>query len=107
MFKFSRIEKFSRKEKFSKKKHFRETNFCDKLLIFAKFSTFAKMKKKLVLSLKFMYVSFLQVFSSIIRQETAFFDKNKTGELINRLSADSQLVSQTVTQQVRVGSTNL
>jgi ATP-binding cassette, subfamily B (MDR/TAP), member 10 len=43
----------------------------------------------------------LQVFSSIVRQETAFFDKNKTGELINRLSADSQLVSQTVTQQVR------
>jgi len=42
----------------------------------------------------------VQVFSSIIRQETAFFDKNKTGELINRLSADSQLVSQTVTQQV-------
>jgi ATP-binding cassette subfamily B (MDR/TAP) protein 10 len=45
----------------------------------------------------------LQVFSAIIRQETAFFDKNKTGELINRLSADSQLVSQTVTQQVRPG----
>lgn len=43
------------------------------------------------------------VFSAIIRQETAFFDKNKTGELINRLSADSQLVSQTVTQQVSDG----
>jgi len=43
------------------------------------------------------------VFSSIIKQETSFFDKNKTGELINRLSADSQLVSLTVTQQVSDG----
>jgi len=44
-----------------------------------------------------------KVFSSIARQETAFFDKNRTGELINRLSADCQLVSQTVTQQVSDG----
>ena len=44
-----------------------------------------------------------QVFSSIVRQETAFFDKTKTGELINRLSADTQLVSQAVTQQVSDG----
>ena len=33
----------------------------------------------------------------------AFFDKTKTGELINRLSADTQLVSQAVTQQVSDG----
>merc|ERR1719266_1958163 len=44
-----------------------------------------------------------QVFSSVTQQETAFFDKNKTGELVNRLSADTQLVSQTVTQQVSDG----
>merc|ERR1719415_481322 len=44
-----------------------------------------------------------RVFSSVTQQETAFFDKNKTGELINRLSADTQLVSQTVTQQVSDG----
>jgi len=44
-----------------------------------------------------------KVFSSIARQETAFFDKNRTGELINRLSADCQLVSLTVTQQVSDG----
>jgi len=44
-----------------------------------------------------------QIFSSIAKQETSFFDKNKTGELINRLSADSQLVSLTVTQQVSDG----
>jgi len=44
-----------------------------------------------------------KVYSSIVRQEVGFFDKTKTGELINRLSADTQLVSQTVTQQVSDG----
>ena len=44
-----------------------------------------------------------QLFSSIVKQDTAFFDKNKTGELLNRLSADTQLVSLTVTQQVSDG----
>ena len=43
----------------------------------------------------------VKVYASIVQQEVAFFDKTKTGELINRLSADSQLVSQTVTQQVQ------
>jgi len=47
-----------------------------------------------------------KVFSSVVRQEVAFFDKTRTGELINRLSADSQLVSQTVTQQVSDGLRN-
>ena len=44
-----------------------------------------------------------KLFSSIVKQETAFFDKNKTGELVNRLSADTQLVSLTLTQQVSDG----
>jgi ABC-type multidrug transport system fused ATPase/permease subunit len=43
------------------------------------------------------------LFSSVMRKNVAFFDKNKTGELVNRLSADSQLVSQTITQQVSDG----
>jgi ATP-binding cassette subfamily B (MDR/TAP) protein 10 len=43
------------------------------------------------------------VFSAIIRQEIAFFDKNKTGELINRLSSDTTLVSQSVTMNVSDG----
>lgn len=42
-------------------------------------------------------------YSSIMSKNITFFDKNKTGELINRLSADSQLVSQTITQQVSDG----
>ena len=43
------------------------------------------------------------VLSIYLFKDTAFFDKNKTGELINRLSADTQLVSLTVTQQVSDG----
>ncbi len=36
-------------------------------------------------------------------QETAFFDKHRTGELINRLSADTSLVSQSVTMNISDG----
>lgn len=43
------------------------------------------------------------VFAAILKQDIAFFDKNKTGELINRLSADTTLVSQSVTMNVSDG----
>lgn len=43
------------------------------------------------------------VFSSIMKQEIAFFDRTRTGELVNRLSADSQLVSSTLTNTVSDG----
>ena len=43
------------------------------------------------------------VYSAIVKQEIAFFDKNKTGELINRLSADTSLVSQCVTSNIAEG----
>ena len=43
------------------------------------------------------------LFSSISRQEVAFFDKNKTGELVNRLSADTLVMSQAISQQVSDG----
>lgn len=43
------------------------------------------------------------VFGSIMKQEIAFFDKNKTGELVNRLSADTSLVSQSVTMNISDG----
>ncbi|XP_069698493.1 ATP-binding cassette sub-family B member 10, mitochondrial isoform X1 [Periplaneta americana] len=43
------------------------------------------------------------VFGSIVKQEVAFFDKNKTGELINRLSSDTSLVSQSVTMNISDG----
>ncbi|XP_008474017.1 ATP-binding cassette sub-family B member 10, mitochondrial [Diaphorina citri] len=44
-----------------------------------------------------------RLFGSIISQETAYFDKHKTGELINRISADTSLVSQCVTQNISDG----
>lgn len=44
-----------------------------------------------------------KLFSSIVRQEIAFFDKNKTGELINRLSTDTTLVGQSVTMNISDG----
>lgn len=44
-----------------------------------------------------------RAFSSVIVQETAFFDKNRTGELINRLSADTTVVASSVTQNISDG----
>ncbi|XP_034742901.1 ATP-binding cassette sub-family B member 10, mitochondrial [Etheostoma cragini] len=43
------------------------------------------------------------VFSSILRQEVAFFDKSRTGELINRLSADTTVVGRSITDNLSDG----
>ncbi|KAJ0002206.1 hypothetical protein NQD34_002002 [Periophthalmus magnuspinnatus] len=43
------------------------------------------------------------VFSSILRQEVAFFDRNRTGELINRLSADTTVVGRSITDNMSDG----
>ncbi|XP_043233712.1 ATP-binding cassette sub-family B member 10, mitochondrial-like [Amphibalanus amphitrite] len=43
------------------------------------------------------------VFGTLMRQEVAFFDRSRTGELVNRLSADTALVSQTVTSNISDG----
>ncbi|XP_073076073.1 ATP-binding cassette sub-family B member 10, mitochondrial [Manis javanica] len=43
------------------------------------------------------------LFSSVLRQEVAFFDKTRTGELINRLSADTALLGRSVTENVSDG----
>ncbi|CAJ1048894.1 ATP-binding cassette sub-family B member 10%2C mitochondrial [Xyrichtys novacula] len=43
------------------------------------------------------------VFSSILKQEVAFFDGNRTGELINRLSADTAVVGDSVTNNLSDG----
>ena len=37
------------------------------------------------------------LFGAIIQQEVAFFDTNRTGELTNRLSSDTQVVQNAVT----------
>lgn len=43
------------------------------------------------------------MFSSILTQEVAFFDRNRTGELINRLSADTAIVGRSVTDNLSDG----
>ncbi|KAM6977427.1 ATP-binding cassette sub-family B member 10, mitochondrial [Aplochiton taeniatus] len=43
------------------------------------------------------------LFSSILRQEVGFFDRTRTGELINRLSADTALVGHSVTDNISDG----
>ncbi|XP_034536407.1 ATP-binding cassette sub-family B member 10, mitochondrial [Notolabrus celidotus] len=43
------------------------------------------------------------VFSSVLRQEVAFFDRNRTGELINRLSADTSVVGHSITDNLSDG----
>ena len=47
------------------------------------------------------------IFSSILKQETAFFDKNPTGELINRLSSDTTLVGKAITDNISDGLRSL
>lgn len=44
-----------------------------------------------------------RLFQSIMTQEMAFFDRNKTGELINRLSADAEVVGMSISQNVSDG----
>ncbi len=44
-----------------------------------------------------------QLFTSIMNQEMAFFDRNKTGELINRLSSDAEVVGQSISQNLSDG----
>lgn len=43
------------------------------------------------------------IFSSILRQEVAFFDRTRTGELINRLSADTAVVGRSLTDNLSDG----
>ncbi|KAK9876550.1 hypothetical protein WA026_013923 [Henosepilachna vigintioctopunctata] len=43
------------------------------------------------------------VFSSILRQEQGWFDKRSTGELVNRLSSDTQIVGQALSSNISDG----
>lgn len=45
----------------------------------------------------------LKVFSSVLKQEQGFFDTRKTGELVNRLSADTQIVGQALSSNISDG----
>ncbi|XP_024867431.1 ATP-binding cassette sub-family B member 10, mitochondrial-like isoform X1 [Temnothorax curvispinosus] len=41
-----------------------------------------------------------QAYAAILQQETAMFDRESTGELVGRLSEDTQLISSAVTSNV-------
>ncbi|KAK5643659.1 hypothetical protein RI129_007504 [Pyrocoelia pectoralis] len=45
----------------------------------------------------------LRVFSSVLKQEQGWFDTRSTGELINRLSSDTQIVGQALTTNISDG----
>ncbi|XP_062503697.1 ATP-binding cassette sub-family B member 10, mitochondrial-like [Corticium candelabrum] len=47
------------------------------------------------------------VFGAVLRQEMAFFDQSRTGELITRLSADTSLVGQALTSNISDGLRSL
>lgn len=49
----------------------------------------------------------LNLFQSILRQEQAWFDKRPTGELLNRLSTDTQIVGQSLTNNISDGLRSL
>ena len=44
-----------------------------------------------------------RLFRSIMSQDMAFFDRNKTGELINRLSTDTEVVGLSISQNLSDG----
>lgn len=44
-----------------------------------------------------------KVFNAIVKQEQGWFDRKSTGELINRLSADTQVVGQVLSQNISDG----
>ena len=46
-------------------------------------------------------------FTAILRQETAFFDANRSGELINRLSSDTAVIQKAITGNIATGLRSL
>ncbi|KAI9334868.1 P-loop containing nucleoside triphosphate hydrolase protein [Obelidium mucronatum] len=47
-----------------------------------------------------------RIFDNIVRQDIRFFDENRTGEIISRLSADTVLVGKSLTQNISDGLRN-
>jgi len=44
-----------------------------------------------------------ELFCHLLRQDVSFFDKNKTGELMNRLSSDTTVIQSAVTVNISMG----
>ncbi|NJK89379.1 MAG: ATP-binding cassette domain-containing protein, partial [Myxococcales bacterium] len=47
------------------------------------------------------------LFSTLVRQDIEFFDRSRTGDLLSRLSADTQVVQNTVSVNISMGLRNL
>ncbi|TPX67178.1 hypothetical protein CcCBS67573_g07570 [Chytriomyces confervae] len=47
-----------------------------------------------------------QIFENIVKQDIEFFDRNRTGEIISRLAADTVVVGKSVTQNISDGLRN-
>jgi putative ABC transport system ATP-binding protein len=46
------------------------------------------------------------LFDTLLRQEVAFFDRNRSGELISRLSVDTAIVGKTLSNNISDGLRN-
>ena len=43
------------------------------------------------------------MYSRLLDQEIAFFDRNRTGDLLNRLSSDTVIVQKSLTNNISTG----
>ena len=48
-----------------------------------------------------------KLFNNVMRQETAFFDQTKTGDITNRLSSDCQTMVDTLSLNINIFLRNL
>lgn len=48
-----------------------------------------------------------KVFSSVLKQEQGWFDKRSTGELVNRLSSDTEVVGKALSANIADGLRSL
>lgn len=52
----------------------------------------------------FEFVYFCIRFNTVLRQDMAFFDRNKVGEIVSRLSTDAYIVGYSVTSNLGEGT---
>lgn len=80
-----------------------QDNVFKNVMKYVQLSTFVNVSSLLFAGQKIVRNLRASVFSSILRQEVAFFDRNRTGELINRLSADTTVVGRSITDNLSDG----
>lgn len=86
------------------------TSFCSVLLVIFLIGGLANFGRVYLMQISEQRVV-LQIreklFSSIMKQEIGFFDKNKTGEIISRLSSDAAMIGNSVTFNISDGLRSL